>query len=176
MSRLGGRGRGVFDQEKSDRAERGEKEPAASLDAPTQMPMSTHASDYYEPGRVAVAADPKGGVIIEGDPPPDPPDGLTDENLVCAASESRPPCRHYIAILGDAEGVTKGAERQKQVRRFCRALSTASELMDLEGTNVYACTAREPQDLVSADRLVAFERQQKAKAAEQAAEGGSADL
>lgn len=164
--------RGIFDPKRAEKA----NEPI-DLDPPRQVGMKTHPSDYYEPGFVAVGVAKDGGVRIEGDPPPPPPDGLTYDNLVCTEAPGREPCEHYVAILTDAEGHYKGGvEQPKQIRRFCRRMATAAELMDLEGLNVYACSARSPRDLVSADRLRNFEGRQREKAAEVAATGGEVDL
>lgn len=169
---MSGEKRGIFDPERSEKAEG-----PAEVESPRQVPMRTQPSEYYEPGFLAVVADAGGGVRIAGDPPPPPPDGLTYDNLICTGAPGRLECEHYVAILTDAEGVFKGGEsRPRQIRRFCRRLSTASELMDLDGTNVYACSARRPADLVSAERLRAFETRQREKAAELAATGGEADL
>jgi hypothetical protein len=164
--------RGIFDPKRAEKAD----EPA-DLSQASQTGMKTHASEYYEPGRVAVGMAPGGGVRIEGDPPPPPPEGLTDDNLICTSAADRPECEHYVALLLDAEGVFRGGSTQpRQIRRFCRRLATASELMDLEGLNVYACSSRSPRDSVSAGLLRKFEDHQREKAAEVAATGGEMDL
>lgn len=163
--------RGIFDPKRAEKAD----EPADL--SQSQKGMKTHASEYYEPGHVAVGMAPDGGVRIAGDPPPPPPDGLTEDNLICTEAPGRDECDHYVALLLDAEGIIRGAKEQpRQIRRFCRRLATASELMDLEGLNVYACSSRSPRDLVSAGLLRKFEGRQREQAAEVAATGGEMDL
>lgn len=169
-----GENRGVFDPADT------ESEP--QLLRTGQVAASTRASDYYKPGFLPVVP-ARGGVQMGGDPPPPPPDGLTEDNLVCtgiwdeAGTSVRPPCDHYIQILTDAEGTYKGGDRQpRQIRRYCRKMSTASELMDLEGMNIYGCSARTPLDQASVRVLADFEQRQREHADEMAAEGGEMDL
>jgi len=136
--------------------------------AVTQKPLSHRASDYVETGLVPVVDAPDGGKLIGGGEPPEAALGLSDDNLVCLEAPGRPQCGHYIAYLTEADGYTKGVvEQPKQIRRLCRALATKTELMEIGEVAIFACTAREPQDLVSINRIRAFEQRQKAVAAEQ---------
>jgi len=133
-----------------------------------QKPLAVRSSDYVELGGVPVVRAPDGGVMIGGGSPPPAALGLDEDNLVCIATDTRPQCSHYTAILTEAEGYTKGVEEQpRQIRRFCRRLSPAMEMMEIGEAAIFACTAREPVDIVSLERILAFERRQRAATAEQ---------
>lgn len=58
-----------------------------------------------------------------------------EENLVCIAG-----CRHYLEWLVDSSDMGTGRELQ----RFCRKFSTATELMDLSDGAVFACSGFAP--------------------------------
>ena len=142
-----------------------------------QVGAKRHAADYIETGYLAVGGAADGGVLIGGGKPPEGAPWLTAENLLCTAdpASGREECEHYIAVISEAEGVSKGFGQQLQIRRWCRARATASELWELEET-VYACTARRPADLVSLRRVRDFEAEQLRRAAEAAREDGEVDL
>lgn len=143
-----------------------------------QVGVRTRASDYAETGHLAVGQAPDGGVMMGGGMPPEPAPGLTAFNLICVGDPAtgREECAHYVAFITDAEGVSKGFEQQRQIRRFCTRLATASELWELGEVSMYACTARRPQDLVSIRIVRDFEAEQRRRAAETARESGEVDL
>lgn len=165
-----GDGDGIFD------ASHDAEKPADLRESPQQKPLSLRASDYIETGFVPVSAAADGGVLIGGGEPPEPALGLTGANLVCTETADRPECQFYVAFLTEAEGHTKGFSEARQIRRYCTRLQTASELMEIGETAVFACTARRPQDLVSIRLIKDFERRQFEAAAEMAQDRGEADL
>jgi hypothetical protein len=112
---------------------------------------------------------------IGGEPPASLEPGLSDSNLVCTEAEGRPGCEHYIALVLPADGIAKGFDELRQIRRFCKRLSTAAELFEISG-NIYGCTGRSPQDLVSIRIIRDFERRQKELAAEHAETSGRLDF
>jgi hypothetical protein len=66
-------------------------------------------------------------------------DGLpVPTNFICLAG----PCKHYAAILVDAN--VESVEPMKLLRRFCRALATANELMEVSEGSIFACNLYEP--------------------------------
>lgn len=140
-----------------------------------QVPVATRVSDYYEPGRLAVAVGADGLPVVGGEPPDGPEPGLSDENLVCVEAPGRPACTHYVALLRPADGVARGYGQLRQIRRFCTRLATASELFEIDG-EIYACSGRQPFDVAS-DRLIRdFELRQKQAASEAAQEKGEVDF
>lgn len=90
-------------------------------------------------------------------------------------TRGRPPCEHYVAIILRADGVAKGFGTMKQIRRFCKRLSTASELFEVD-IDIYACTSRCPQDKTSAATIDDFESRQKAITEETAETSGTLDF
>lgn len=154
----------------------GDEDRPAELLRPSQKPLATKPSAYAELGYVPVVPSPAGGVLIQGGEPPEAAPGLSDEGLVCIGANGRPDCRYYIAFLTDAEGHTKGMAQQRQIRRYCRMMSTASELMEIGESPIYACTARQPQDERSVRLIRDFELRQKKQAAELARESGELDM
>lgn len=152
------------------------EERPSELEPRSQKPLQTRYDQYVETGYLAVGMAEDGGVRIGGDAPPEPAPGLTPENMVCLESESRPYCEHYIAFLTDAEGTAKGFAKMRQIRRYCRRMSTASELMELGETAIYACSARSPQDPASMRLIRDHELRQRKAAEEMARESGDLDL
>jgi hypothetical protein len=147
-----------------------------------QRPMEVDPNKYYETGFTAVVRAQDGLPLIAGPPPLEPEPGLSDDNFVCSKSvrfvngvAERPSCQHYGAVLVPAAGVSRGHKPMRQIRRFCKRLSTASELYELDG-DVYACTMREPADSRSLAIIEDFEAQQKRMAEEAAETGGSLDF
>lgn len=137
--------------------------------------MEVDRSRYYETGQLNVGQGPDGLPVVAGGEPQGPDDGLTDDNLVCIGSPGRPPCDHYIAILLPADGVARGFGKMRQIRRFCKRLSTPSELFEVD-QNIYACTARSPQSEKSAQLIHNFEAEQKRVAEEGAEKSGTLDF
>lgn len=138
--------------------------------------MEVDSSKYIETaGYVSVALGPDKMPLIGGEKPAGPEPGLTEANLVCNESPERPACDHYIALVLPADGVAKGFEELRQIRRFCKRLSTAAELFEITG-NIYGCTGRTPQDLVSIRIIRDFEKRQKEMAAEHAEKSGKLDF
>jgi hypothetical protein len=131
-----------------------------------QRPLATKRSDYFEPAQLNVVEGPLGELPTVGGNLADGPEpGVRDDNLICIEANGRPGCEHYVALLMPAEGVAKGFEELRQIRRFCTRMATASELFEID-TNVYACTARRPQDNRSALLIRNFEQRQKDLTAE----------
>lgn len=160
---------GAFDpKQDEDRAE--------ELVPRSQKPLAVRPADYIETGYLAVGLAEDGGVKMGGEAPPGPAPGLTPENMVCLETEFRPYCEHYIAFLTDAEGTAKGFEKMRQIRRYCRRMSTASELMELGEAAIYACTSRSPQDPSSLRLIRDHELRQRKAAEEMARESGDLDL
>lgn len=167
---------GVFDDEDSGPLFQADSEEAAQVERPRQRPMEVDSAKYIETaGYVSVALGPDKMPRISGDPPEGPEPGLTDANLVCTEAEGRPACDHYIALVLPADGVAKGFSELRQIRRFCKRLSTAAELFEISG-NIYGCTGRTPQDPVSIRIIRDFERRQKEMAAEHAETSGKLDF
>jgi hypothetical protein len=108
--------------------------------------------------------------VIGGEPRP-PALGLFVESFICNAAPSedgdpRPKCAHLAQLVTDAEGELQGLDddleaRPKRIRRFCRALASQSELMELSDVNVYACDLRDPLDPRSQARVEQFEARQR---------------
>lgn len=140
-----------------------------------QRPMEVDSSRYFETGRALVGVGPDGMPVMVGDPPAPPEPGLTERNLVCIAGPGRPECQHYVALVLPADGVAKGFGELRQIRRFCKRLSTAVELFEITG-NIYGCTARSPQDVVSLRVIQDFEQRQREMTAEQSESNVSVDL
>jgi hypothetical protein len=160
-------------------AEVSDPDAARELEKPVQKPMATDPSEYIETGYLPMVPAKDGGVMVAPGAPPEADEGLTADNLVCAAdaASGRPPCDFYVAFLTDADGVAKGLKRKlMQVRRFCTKLSTAAELMELGSVPVHACTARKPVDAKSAAILADFERRQRSAAEEAARTSADVDL
>lgn len=162
-------GGGVFDSA-------GEEDRAADLVPNSQKPLATRSEQYIETGYLAVGVADDGGVQMGGGAPSGPAPGLTLENLVCLEAEGRPYCEHYIAFLTDAEGTAKGFAKMRQIRRYCRRMSTASELMEIGEVAIYACTSRAPQDPTSMRLIRDHELRQRRAADEMARESGEIDL
>lgn len=169
MTSQGGEGGGVFDSA-------GNEERPAEILPKSQKPLATRSEEYIETGYLAVGLADDGGARIGGDAPPGPAPGLTPENMVCLESQDRPYCEHYIAFLTDAEGTAKGFAKMRQIRRYCRRMSTASELMELGDTAIYACSSRSPQDPNSMRLIRDHELRQRRAAEETARESGEIDL
>lgn len=140
-----------------------------------QVPVATDRTDYYEPGRLAVAVGADGLPVVAGEPPSGPEPGLTDDNLVCLEAPGRPACEHLVSLLRPADGVSRGHGQLRQMRRFCTRLATASELFEVDG-DIFACSARTPVDVQSNKLIREFERRQKEVAAEAAQEQGEVDF
>jgi hypothetical protein len=154
----------------------GDDERPVELAPKSQKPLATRSEDYIETGYLAVGVAEDGGVRMGGEAPPGPAPGLTSENMVCLEAEGRPYCEHYIAFLTDAEGTAKGFAKMRQIRRYCRRMSTASELMEIGETAIYACTSRSPQDPNSMRLIRDHELRQRRAAEEMARESGEIDL
>ena len=165
----GGEGGGVF-------VSAGDEELPAEILPRSQKPLATRSEEYIETGYLAVGLAEDGGVRMGGETPPGPAPGLTPENMVCLESQDRPYCEHYIAFLTDAEGTAKGFAKMRQIRRYCRRMSTASELMELGETAIYACSSRSPQDPNSMRLIRDHELRQRRVAEEMARESGEIDL
>ncbi len=159
----------VFDPSQDD-------ERPAELEPRSQKPLETKSANYIETGYLAVGMSEDGGVRMGGGEPPSPAPGLTTENMVCLESGSRPYCEHYIAFLTDAEGTAKGFAKLRQIRRYCRKMSTASELMELGEAAIYACTARSPQDPQTLHLIRDHEIRQRKAADEMAREKGELEF
>lgn len=142
-----------------------------------QAPVEVDSSRYYKTGRVSVSVGADGMPAIGGEGPPEPEPGLTDENFICMASEdgTRPDCEHLVTLVLPADGVAKGFGELRQIRQFCRWLATGSEQWEHRG-NVYACSARKPQDLVSIRVIRDFRTKQKQMAVEAAERSGTLDF
>lgn len=163
--------KGVFDSSS-------DPEKAPDLVSPVQKPMAIRASEYVETGFLPVTEDPRGGVRIGGGEPPGPALFLTAENLVCLEDDEsgRPACIHFVQWLTEADGVSKGYDVPKQLRCFCTKLATASELMEIGEVAVFACSARSPIDVRSADLIRRFRRRQRELGEEYAQTRGEKDL
>lgn len=159
---------GVFDPDNVD-------ERPAELDPPKQRPMEVDSSRYFETGHAAVGIGPDGLPVIAGESPPGPDVGLAHGNLVCTAAPGRPECEYYAAMVKPADGVAKGFGELRQIRRFCRRLSTAAELFEITGS-IYGCTLRSPQDSDSIRVIQDFERKQRDIAAEHAEQSTKVEL
>lgn len=167
---------GIFDTEDSDLPSGADSEQAEQVERPRQRPMEVDPTKYIETaGYVAVTLGADKMPLIAGEPPAGPEPGLSDSNLVCTEAEGRPACEHYIALVLPADGVAKGFGELRQIRRFCKRLSTAAELFEISG-NIYGCTGRSPQDLVSIRIIRDFEKRQKELAAEHAEKSGKLDF
>lgn len=167
---------GVFDREDESSPLLADPEAPGQVERPRQRPMEVDSSKYLETaGYVAVSLGADKMPLIGGEAPGGPEPGLTDASLVCNEAEGRPGCEHYIAVVLPADGVAKGFEELRQIRRFCKRLSTAAELFEISG-NIYGCTGRTPQDLVSIRIIKDFERRQKEIAAEHAETSGQLDF
>lgn len=146
-------------------------------EARTQRGTEVDSIRYIEMGRVGVGVGPDGMPVMGGDAPGGPEPGLTLDNFVCLEAPNRPQCVHLRELLIPAPGITKGLGREmKLIRSFCRALATASELWDLANTNVYACSAREPQDLVTIRLIKDFRQAQRDAAIDSAQKSARVDL
>ncbi len=154
-----------------------ESERGALEDRGAQRPLETDPLSYVELGAVEVGLGPDGLPVIGGNKRP-PALGLFRESFICNSSPAvanehggldgpaRPKCRHLAQLVTDAEGEIQGDDddiekRPKRIRRFCRALASQSELMEVSDTNVYACDLRDPPDPQTAGRIEAFEDRQR---------------
>jgi len=141
-----------------------------------QRPMEVDRSKYYETGKLKVSEGPPGTLpVIVGGAPDGPETGLTPSNFVCNAAEDRPACEHYAAVLLPADGVARGFESMRQIRRFCLKMATGTELFELDGS-VFGCTLRSPADPVSTKRIRDFEERQREIATESAQTTGELDF
>lgn len=167
---------GVFDNEGQELASGQDSGQSEQIERPRQRAMEVDSSKYIETaGYVAVTLGPDKMPLISGEKPAGPEPGLTEASLICNESEGRPACDHYIALVLPADGVAKGFDELRQIRRFCKRLSTAAELFEITG-NIYGCTGRTPQDLVSIRIIRDFEKRQKEIAAEHAEKSGKLDF
>lgn len=141
-----------------------------------QRPMENDPSRYYETGPLRVAVGKDGLPVIQGELPEGPGPHLDDDNLVCEAAPGRERCVHLRGIVTGAPGVARGFDKLYRIRRFCTKLATATELMDLEGTEVYACITRDPPDPVSAKKWGSIEAKQKQAARDAAQTSGELDF
>jgi len=62
----------------------------------------------------------------------------TTETLVCTVG----PCKHYADLLLQVDESNRPEERV--LKRYCRALATAAELMELTEACIFACSYYEP--------------------------------
>ena len=145
------------------------------IERPSQRPMEVNRNRYYETGALMVGMGGDGLPVIGGQLPDGPEEGVTDDNLVCTKAPGRPVCEHYVAIILRADGVAKGFGTMRQIRRFCKRLSTASELFEVD-IDIYACTSRSPQDSRSAAIIDDFEARQKDITKESAEKSGTLDF
>lgn len=141
-----------------------------------QRPMETDPTRYYQPGRLQVGIGRDGLPLIQGDPPDGPEPGLADDNLVCTEAPGRPQCVHLRGIVTGAPGVARGFGQLYQIRRFCPKLGTTTEMMDLEGLDVYACLSREPFDPASFKKWEEIEARQKQASRDAAETSGELDF
>jgi len=147
----------------------------AEIERPRQRPMEVDRSKYFETGNLQVGMGSDGLPVVAGGDAQGADDGLTDDNLVCIEGDGRPACEHYTAILLPADGVARGYGEMRQIRRFCKRLSTATELFEID-QNIYACTSRTPQDDVSRAQILTFEAKQKQLARDSAETSGELDF
>jgi hypothetical protein len=122
---------------------------------------------------MAVAVGPDGLPVLDGQGEQGPDEGLTEDNLICASAPGRPACRHYIAFLTSADGVSKGSAPLRQMRRYCTKLATATEPFEITTTNVFGCTGRDPADAACTKAVEDFEEKQREAAREMEREKGS---
>lgn len=172
MTESRGDRRGVFD-------ERPVEETAAEKLGSSQVPMKTRTHEYVETGYVQVEPAADGGVRIGGGEPPGAALPLSHDNLICLANEEtgRRQCDHLVQWVTEAEGVSKGfGDQPKQIRAWCTKLQTASELMEIGETAVFACSARSPIDVPSANIINNFRRRQLEQAREFEQKQGEKDL
>jgi len=80
-----------------------------------------------------------------------------------------------VALLLPADGVARGFEPLRQIRRFCTRLATAAELFEID-VDIYACSVRKPQDEASIKQIDDFEAKQKAIAEEVGETAGELDF
>jgi hypothetical protein len=150
---------GVFDEP---------DESPKTAERPRQVPMEVDSSRYMETGTLKVVEDGPGGLPqVVGDEPVVGDVGLTYANLVCTEAPGRRACEHYVAILIPADGEAKGFGPMRQIRRFCKRLSTASELFEITG-QIYGCSARSPEDGAAVQAVRDFEQRQREHEAEAA--------
>lgn len=158
-----------------DEADRPLDEEGSGVDR-SQRPMEVDRSRYYETGQLNVTEGPLGQLpVIGGEAPAPPGSGLTVDNFVCNAAPGRPACEYYAAVLLPADGEARGFGPMRQIRRFCRAMATASELFELDG-DLYACTLRKPVHEPSVRAIEAFEAKQRAIAEETNETSGKLDF
>lgn len=170
---------GIFDPHLQGDGEAPSLDQPMPDERPAQMPAQVDATKYQHLGRLAMVPSADGGVVLAGGEPPPLDEGLTSDNLVCTAdpASGREECEHYIAFLTDADGVFKGGKRRlMQIRRFCRRMSTASELMELGSAPVHACTARKPVDARSKALIERFEDEQRRRSDEANQTSADVDL
>ena len=74
-------------------AEVSDPDAAGELEKPVQKPMATDPSVYIETGYLPMVPAKDGGVMVAPGAPPEADEGLTADNLVCAAdaASGRPP-------------------------------------------------------------------------------------
>lgn len=138
--------------------------------------MEVDPSRYLRTGRLQVTEGGPGGLPqVLGGEPRDPGDLVAESNLICNGAPGRPPCDHYIAVVMEADGVARGFEEMRRIRRFCKRLSTASELFEITG-NIYGCSARNPNASNAVEIVAQFEQSQRDLAAESAETEKTVDL
>lgn len=163
------------DADSRDELMKSDEERDAEEAARDQRGNAIDSTDYYATGRAGVAIGPDGMPLMGGEQPSQPEPGLTYENLVCTEGPDRPACGNYVAIIVPAPGVARGFGELRQIRRFCTRLATAAELWAITG-NIYACSARTPQDVISIRKLNEFEKKQREMERETSQKKDSVDL
>lgn len=148
------------DADSRDELRKTDEEREAEEATREQRGNAIDSTDYYQTGRAGVSVGRDGMPVMAGEGPSQPEPGLTYENLVCSEGPDRPACQSYVAIIVPAPGVARGFGELRQIRRFCTKLATAAELWAITG-NIYACSARSPQDVVSIRTLTDFEKKQR---------------
>jgi hypothetical protein len=160
-------GGGVFDEPSN--------EGPGEIERPRQRPMEIDRNKYYETGTLMVGMGNDKLPVIAGPLPEGPESGIDDDNLICSKADGRPACEHYVAVLLRADGVARGFGPMRQIRRFCKRLSTPSELFEVD-VDIFACTSREPADPVSTRLIEEFETRQKDLTEEAAETSGDLDF
>jgi hypothetical protein len=156
--------------------------PSVGLTEPAfQVPLPENplrAGSHVEFSALAVAEGAPGEGVRLLVEEPGPKTWVTGKTLICKGDKAtgRPVCRHYVAMLTDAEGAIAGFEMPKQIHRFCTRLASQSELMQIGEVSMYACTVRDPRDEASAREIEAFEERQEAMARESARTTGEIDF
>ena len=148
---MGGSG-GIFD----------EPEPEASAQGKRvqQRPLATSRHEYFETGRLQMMIGNDGLPEVAGADVQPEDERLNDTNFICSSAPGRPRCEHYRAFLTAADGVARGFGEMRQIRRFCKDLAPAAEMLELD-FNVFACLSRSPSDAPSDAVFQEFEDRQK---------------